>query len=183
MLYNNRMKSEKKSGLKFWLAGGLVAIICFGLTLMSGCRSTHSAQPGSVAGRASETPSVTDAMFRSQVLESKSPVLVDFWAPWCGPCRMMSPIVDEFYGENRDKMKVYKLNVDENPGTAQKYQIRGIPSLFLFKNGEVVEQIVGSVSKDRLVETFGKHLTGETTEKPAESSEKPADAEKPQQTR
>ena len=93
---------------------------------------------------------VTDASFQEEILDSEVPVLVDFWAPWCGPCRMIGPIVEELAAEFEGKIKVVKMNVDENQSTPTKYGIRGIPTVILFKNGEVAEQIVGAVPKAKL---------------------------------
>ena len=92
---------------------------------------------------------VTDNNFAAEVLESGQPVLVDFWAPWCGPCRIIAPHLEELDGE-RDDLTVVKLNVDENPQVAAKYGIMSIPTLLLFKNGEVAKQIVGALPKSRL---------------------------------
>lgn len=93
---------------------------------------------------------VSDDNFDSEVLNSKEPVLVDFWAIWCGPCRMVAPVVDELSGEYEGKFKFAKLDVDSNPKTAAKYGIRSIPSLLFFKNGKVVEQVIGAVPKSVL---------------------------------
>ena len=93
---------------------------------------------------------VTDATFQSEVLSSDKPVLVDFWAPWCGPCRMVAPILDELSTEMGDQVKITKLNVDENQETAGKYQVMAIPTILMFKGGEVIGQQVGAMSKPQL---------------------------------
>ncbi|HET9201095.1 MAG TPA: thioredoxin [Dehalococcoidia bacterium] len=98
----------------------------------------------------SKTEEVTDATFDSDVLKAQGPVLVDFWAPWCGPCRMVSPIVDELAGEYDGKISFYKLNTDNNPNTAVKYGIRSIPTLLLFKDGAPVDQVIGFRPKEDL---------------------------------
>jgi thioredoxin 1 len=92
----------------------------------------------------------TDASFENDVLKSDGPVLVDYWAPWCGPCKMVAPILDEIAGEYEGKLKIVKVNVDDNPGTAQKYGVRGIPTLSLFKGGSVEATKVGALSKSQL---------------------------------
>lgn len=92
---------------------------------------------------------VTDANFQAEVLENDTPVLVDFWAPWCGPCRIVAPHLEELNDE-RDDLRVVKLNVDDNPGTAAKYGIMSIPTLILFKNGQVAKQVIGALPKARL---------------------------------
>ena len=93
---------------------------------------------------------VTDDSFASEVLNSELPVLVDFWAEWCGPCKMVSPIVEELSNEYNGKVKVTKLDVDSNPQTATNYGIRGIPTLLMFKDGAAVDQIVGAVPKTHI---------------------------------
>ena len=93
---------------------------------------------------------ISDASFDSEVLSSQTPVLIDFWAPWCGPCRAIAPIVDELATEYAGRVKIVKMNVDENPQTPAKYGVRGIPNLILFQGGAVHEQIVGAVPKAKL---------------------------------
>lgn len=101
----------------------------------------------------------TDANFNDEVLKSTTPVFVDFWAPWCGPCQMMGPIVEalaeEYEGKN---IKIGKCNVDENPNTAGQYNVLSIPSFLVFKDGKMVDQVVGGVQKEKLQEMINKHL-------------------------
>jgi thioredoxin 1 len=105
----------------------------------------------------SATP-VGDANFQAEVLESRLPVLVDFWAPWCGPCRMVAPVVDEIAEQYNGKLKVVKVNTDENPQVASQYGIRSIPTLMVFKGGSKVDMVVGAVPKTTLATTLEKHL-------------------------
>ena len=88
--------------------------------------------------------------FKSEVVESDTPVLVDFWAEWCGPCKAIGPALEEIAGEKLDSLSIVKLNIDENPLTPQKYNVRGIPTLLIFKNGEVVAEKVGALPKSQL---------------------------------
>ena len=104
------------------------------------------------------TKIISESNFESDVLESTLPVLIDFWAEWCGPCRMVGPIVDQLAEEYAGKVVVGKVNVDENPSIASKYGIRSIPSLLVFSNGEVEEQIVGAVPKTRLQGSLDKYI-------------------------
>ncbi|HEY0840821.1 MAG TPA: thioredoxin [Vulgatibacter sp.] len=98
----------------------------------------------------------TDSNFDSEVLQSQEPVLVDFWAVWCGPCRAIAPAVEELAGEYAGKAKVGKLNVDENQQVAARYGIRSIPTLLVFKGGKVVDQVIGAVPKSKLVDALNK---------------------------
>ncbi|NCO75461.1 MAG: thioredoxin [Cyanobacteria bacterium] len=106
----------------------------------------------------SEVTEVKEADFKEVVLESELPVLVDFWAPWCGPCRMVAPVVEEIAQQYEGKVKVVKLNTDENPQIASQYGIRSIPTLMVFKDGEKKEMVVGAVPKTTLANTLEKHL-------------------------
>ena len=101
---------------------------------------------------------VSDATFDSEVLKSVEPVLVDFWAAWCGPCRAVSPVVEEVAASFEGKLKVLKMNVDQNSETPARYRIRGIPALLFFKEGKVAEQIVGYVPKDAIDQTVVRVL-------------------------
>jgi thioredoxin 1 len=99
----------------------------------------------------------SDATFDAEVLKSDLLVLVDFWAPWCGPCLMIAPVVDEIAESYKGKLKVVKMNVDENGRTSQTYGVTGIPTLILFKGGQVKEKVVGALAKSKLVDLIAKH--------------------------
>ena len=101
---------------------------------------------------------VTDSEFDSTVLQSERPVVLDFWAEWCQPCKMLAPTIEEIAGEYEDKVKVGKLNVDDNPNTATKYGIRGIPTLLFFKGGKVVQQVTGVKSKPEIKKIIDENL-------------------------
>lgn len=107
----------------------------------------HAAPPANAPRRPVE---VTDATFSTEVLNSSLPVLVDLWAPWCGPCRMIAPVVEKLAGEYAGRLKVAKLNVDDNPRTAGNYQVQGIPTLLIFRGGQVVDRIVGAAPEPML---------------------------------
>ena len=101
---------------------------------------------------------VTDSTFQSEVLSSSQPVLVDFWATWCGPCRMVAPIVEEIANENNGKLKVAKVDVDANPQTAEQFGVMSIPTLIVFKGGQPVERLVGYMPKAKLLQALSPHL-------------------------
>jgi thioredoxin 1 len=131
--------------------------------------STFAYPPGGLRGRreirgfdivTGEIVHTTDAAFEQDVVKSTQPVLLDFWAEWCGPCKMIAPILDTIASEYKDKLRVVKLNIDENPKTPPKFNIRGIPTLLLFRNGTVAAQQVGAVSKAQLESFLEKHLNG-----------------------
>ena len=101
---------------------------------------------------------VNDKNFAAEVVQSDLPVLVDFWATWCGPCKSIGPVIDDLSKEYAGRVKIAKLNVDENPSTPSQYGVRGIPTLILFKGGKILEQVVGAVPKTRLVSMIDKAL-------------------------
>eukprot|EP00193_Tetraselmis_chui_P012555 CAMPEP_0177785774 /NCGR_PEP_ID=MMETSP0491_2-20121128/20540_1 /TAXON_ID=63592 /ORGANISM="Tetraselmis chuii, Strain PLY429" /LENGTH=125 /DNA_ID=CAMNT_0019306883 /DNA_START=642 /DNA_END=1019 /DNA_ORIENTATION=- len=102
--------------------------------------------------------SVTDATFEEIVLKSDVPVLVDFWAPWCGPCRMIAPLIDELSDDYAGKIKAVKLNTDESPGVATEYGIRSIPTVMIFKDGQKMDTVIGAVPKSTLTQTLDKYV-------------------------
>nr|YP_010204177.1 thioredoxin [Ahnfeltia fastigiata]UAT97661.1 thioredoxin [Ahnfeltia fastigiata]UAT97865.1 thioredoxin [Ahnfeltia fastigiata] len=99
-----------------------------------------------------------DSSFQQEVIESNKPVLVDFWAPWCGPCRMIAPVIDEIADEYGQSIKVVKINTDDNPSTATEYGIRSIPTLMIFNDGKRVDTVIGAVPKSTLASTLNKYL-------------------------
>ncbi len=101
---------------------------------------------------------INESQFEEEVTKSEIPVLVDFWAPWCGPCKMLGPVLEEVAAANDSRLKIVKVNVDENPDLAQKFEVMGIPSMFLFKNGEVIDSFTGAMSKQALTEKIDKYI-------------------------
>lgn len=101
---------------------------------------------------------VTDQTFEQEVLKSEQPVMVDFWAAWCGPCKALAPIVDEVATQFQGKVRVGKMDVDRNPATPMRYQVRGIPTLIIYKNGQPKEQIVGYVAKEKIQQALEKYV-------------------------
>lgn len=103
---------------------------------------------------------VTDSSFESEVLSASGPVLVDFWAEWCGPCKAIAPALEELADEMSGRVTIAKINIDENPQTPTKYNVRGIPTLILFKNGEQVERLLGAMPKQAIMSKLSRHLDG-----------------------
>ncbi len=104
------------------------------------------------------TKQTTDNSFKEEVLESSLPVLVDFWAPWCQPCRQLSPVIDEIAKEMANRLDVYKCNVDDNPETPSQYMVRGIPAMMIFKDGKLIDSKVGGLPKNALIEWINKTI-------------------------
>jgi thioredoxin 1 len=104
------------------------------------------------------TMNATDTNFDSEILKSQQVAVVDFWAEWCAPCRLLGPTIDSIADEYQGKLKVFKMNVDENPNTPTRYHVRGIPTVMIFKNGQMVDQLTGNYPKDVIVQTIQKHL-------------------------
>jgi thioredoxin 1 len=109
---------------------------------------------------ASNTLEITDSNFEAEVLQADKPVLVDFWAPWCGPCRMVGPVLDEIAGEKQDAVKIVKINTDENYQFAGKYGVMSLPTLLIFKDGQPVDKLIGAHPKRTIVDRLDQQLNG-----------------------
>jgi thioredoxin 1 len=132
-----------------------------GFSHVTGCPTGHLFSISKTTWRQSVSDKivhVSDDSFESEVLQSSEPVLVDYWAEWCGPCKMIAPVLDEIAGEYEGRVKIAKLNIDDNPNTPPRYGIRGIPTLMLFKDGEVEATKVGAVSKSQLTAFIDSNL-------------------------
>jgi thioredoxin 1 len=105
---------------------------------------------------------ITDSTFEAEVLQADKPVLVDFWAPWCGPCRMVGPVLDEIAGEKQDAVKIVKINTDENYQFAGKYGVMSLPTLLIFKGGEPVDKLIGAHPKRTIVDRIDQHINGDS---------------------
>jgi thioredoxin 1 len=105
-----------------------------------------------------EVKEISEALFETEVVKAALPVLVDFWAPWCGPCKMIAPVLKELAEENSARLKVVKVNVDENPDLASRFDVMGIPTMILFKSGQIVDSFTGAMSKQALADKVAPHL-------------------------
>jgi thioredoxin 1 len=146
-------KSDAAAARAFWLPMLLPALpgeCCARLLFSADVSGAEGARPMSAVQE------ITDANFETEVINSDLPVLIDFWAPWCGPCRAIGPVVDELSREFTGKLKVVKMNVDDNPLTPSRFGVRSIPNLLLFKNGQVKDQIVGAVPKQTFLTAINK---------------------------
>ncbi len=130
----------------------------YALYMVEQAHSEHSSTLLGGKAQMSQAITVNDATFDSEVIKSDTPVLVDFWAPWCGPCRVVGPILDEIAEEKNGSLKIVKVNVDENQGVAGQLGISSIPTMILYKNGQPVEKIIGAQPKNRILDTISPHV-------------------------